>query len=96
MSGLGTTVNLQPSVDNKPISEEPADKTIVPNWAYGVIAGGSATIVTAGAVAYHLISKNQRQKNAEADAKALNHAEVTPRVYEVTSRYSPRPGEKII
>lgn len=83
-----------------PVVEEPSNdkNTVVPSWAYGVIAGGSATIVTAGAVAYHLISKKQRKKAAEADAKVLNQSQhqTTPRPTEVTSRYSPRPGEKII
>lgn len=91
MSGLGSTI--------KPVTEDSKtdDNTVVPNWAYGVIAGGSATIVTAGAVAYHLVTKSQRKKAAEADAKLLNQEHlVTPRVPEVTSRYSPRPGERIV
>ena len=91
MSGLGSTI--------KPVTEDSKtdNNTVVPSWAYGVIAGGSATIVTAGAVAYHIITKQQRQKNAETDAKALNQQNlVTPRIPEVTSRYSPRPGEKIV
>ena len=99
MSTLGTAIGSQPSKDDKPIDEQPAngDKTIIPDWAYGVIAGGSATIVTAGAVAYHLVSRSQRKKAAEADAKLLNQEHlVTPRVAEVTSRFSPRPGEKIV
>ena len=83
MSSIGTTVDLTPAAD------KPAEKPMVPNWAYGVIAGGSASLVTAGAVAYHVISKNHRQKTAEAEAKSLN-VSVFP------SRYSPRPGEKII
>lgn len=74
------------------------DSSVVPKWAYGVIAGGSAAVATAGFVAYHAISKNRRQKLAEEEAKTFNQQQdqikVTPR--EVVSRYSPRPGEKIL
>lgn len=78
MSTLGTIIGSQPSKDDKPIDEQPADgdKSIVSNRAYGVIAGGSATIVTAGAVAYHLVTKSHRKKAAEADAKLLNQERI--------------------
>lgn len=85
MSDLSSTINTKPS----------DDKEIVPKWAYGVIAGGSATLVTAGAVAYHIISKKHREKAAIADAKLLDNDQITPRLPPV-SRYSPRPGEQVI
>jgi hypothetical protein len=95
MSTLTPTISLPPSDQNPP--QNGSDKQeVVPKWGYGVIAGGSVAVVSAGLVAYHAISKNRRQKAAEVDAKTFNQDQITPRVAEPVSRFSPRPGEKIV
>jgi hypothetical protein len=97
MSGLTPITVVDPSNDN-PAKTDSDKHEVVPKWGYGVIAGGSVAVVSASLVAFHAISKNRRQKAAQAESKLFNQqqVEVTPRSAEPVSRYSPRPGEKIL
>ena len=95
MSTLGTVTNIQTAPDKPTTTETSSDGSPIPAWGYGVIAGGTAAVASAGVIAYALINKKHRIESAKANAKRIND-EYLSKVANGGDQYSPRPGEKIV
>jgi len=64
------------------IEAQPKEGAEIPNWAYGVIAGGCVAIAGGVMMTYHFLSKKRRRVRAQVNAAAYAQIEVdrlTPR-----------------
>jgi hypothetical protein len=71
------------SLTDLPDDDNPQqDTSVVPKWAYGIVAGGAAALAVAGVSTYHYVTKYFRQKEAVENAKEIenkNLGQITPR-----------------
>lgn len=66
------------------VSDNNKDDITIPNWAWGIVAGGTASLAVIGTTVWHYFGKKTRQKNAEHNVKEIYAGErqdVTPREY---------------
>lgn len=74
----------------KPVEE---GKSEVPDWGYGIIAGGGALIVTGLVVVGHIWSKKKREKQALEKARKIIAEQ---NEFPGGGRYTPRGNENVI
>ena len=62
-----------------PVSDDKSD--LLPNWSFGVIAGGIALLATGATITYHMVSKKIRYQKARDRMVEIieRDAKLTPR-----------------